>query len=293
MEWTERMSAAVDYIENNLTGEVDFHEAARKANCSPFHFSRIFTIVTGVTLSEYVRRRRLTLAASELSHGKAKVIDVALKYGYDSPDAFTRAFRNVHGITPMAAREPGVQLVAYPRIFFQIVLTGGKDMDYQIIEKPAFEVVGEIKKISTVNNVNFIEVPRFWDEFIEKGHIDTLMDLSQCKPGPVTGASDIGICIPIKNTMDAFTYMIAIEKPDKEIPGEFEILTIPEATWAVFESIGPMPDAIQKVWKGIFQEWFPSTGYKHAEKPELEVYFPGDPQSPDYRCQVWIPIKEK
>ena len=154
-------------------------------------------------------------------------------------------------------------------------------------------VVGEIKKISTVNNVNFIEVPRFWDEFIEKGHIDTLMDLSQCKPGPVTGASDIGICIPIKNTMDAFTYMIAIEKPDKEIPGEFEILTIPEATWAVFESIGPMPDAIQKVWKGIFQEWFPSTGYKHAEKPELEVYFPGDPQSPDYRCQVWIPIKEK
>lgn len=294
MEWTERMRAAVDYIEENLTGEIDFNEAAKRAYCSPFHFYRIFTIVTGVTLAEYVRRRRLTLAASELSSGRVKVIDMALKYGYDSPDSFTRAFRNVHGVTPMAAREPGVQLVAYPRISFHIVLTGGEDMDYQIIEKPAFDVVGEARKISSINNENLTQVPQFWNEFIQGKRYQVMMDnLAQGKPGPVTGAVVLGICIPIENTMEAFTYMIAVEKPDKAIPKEFEVLTIPEATWGVFESIGPMPDAIQKVWKRIFQEWFPSTGYKHVEKPELEVYFPGDPNSSDYRCQVWVPVTKK
>ncbi|MGD9142959.1 MAG: AraC family transcriptional regulator [Dehalococcoidia bacterium] len=146
MEWSERMNAAISYIEDNLDGEVLTTEAAKRAACSSFHFQRLFFAVLGVTPAEYTRRRRLTLAATELSSGKSKVIDIAMKYGYDSPEAFTRAFRSLHGVTPTAAREPGVTLTAYPRIFFNIKLTGGTDMDYRITEKPAFEVVVKSEK---------------------------------------------------------------------------------------------------------------------------------------------------
>ncbi len=155
MEWSDRMNAAVDYIEENLAGEIDFDEAANRALCSTYHFQRMFFAVNGVTPSEYARRRRLTLAARELSSGNTKVIDIAMKYGYDSPNAFTRAFRNMHGVTPQAAREPGVTLTAYPRISFHIELKGGTDMDYKIIEKPAFPVALTVRRFTNVNGQNF------------------------------------------------------------------------------------------------------------------------------------------
>jgi len=292
MEWPERMNAAIEYIEDNLAGEIDLNEAAKVACCSTFHFQRIFFAVNGLTPVEYARRRRLTLAARELSSGNSKIIDIAMKYGYESPDAFTRAFRQLHGITPQAAREPGVKLVAFPRVSFHIILKGGNDMDYRIIEKPAFDVVGKARKFTTVNGENFIKIPQFWDEFIQAKHYDVLMKLTQGKTGPVTGADSLGVCIGVGG-MEEFTYGIGVEKPEKAVPAGFDIIHIPAATWAIFESIGPMPKAIQDVTKQIFEEWFPSTGYEHAAKPELEVYLPGDTSSPEYRCQVWIPIIKK
>jgi len=292
MEWSERMNAAIAYIEDNLAGEIDTAEAAKRACCSTFHFQRIFFAVIGITPAEYVRRRRLTLAARELSSGSTKIIDIALKYGYDSPDSFTRAFRNVHGITPLAARAPGVTLVAFPRVSFHIMLKGGNDMDYKIIERPAFEVVGKSRKSTTVNGENFIKLPQFWDEFIQAKHFDTLMKLTNGKTGPVTGAGSLGVCIGEKG-MEEFTYGIGVEKPGKAVPAGFEVMKIPAATWAVFDSFGPMPKAIQDVITSIFQEWFPSTGYEHDAAPELEVYFEGDFNSPGYHCQVWIPIIKK
>jgi len=293
MEWPERMNAAIDYIEDNLAGEIDFNEAAKIACCSTFHFQRIFFAVNGVTPAEYARRRRLTLAATELSSGNTRVIDIAMKYGYDSPDAFTRAFRNVHGVTPLAAREPGVKLVAFPRISFHIILKGGNDMDYRIIEKPAFDVVGKARKFTTVNGENFRKIPQFWDEFIhDKNGEKVLMELTQGKTGPVTGADSLGVCTG-EGGMEEFTYGIGVEKPEKAVPAGFDVIHIPAATWAIFESIGPMPKAIQDVTVRIFQEWFPSTGYEHDAKPELEVYLPGDTSSQDYHCQVWMPIIKK
>ena len=293
MEWPERMNAAIDYIEDNLAGEIDFNEAAKIACCSTFHFLRIFFAVNGVTPAEYARRRRLTLAATELSSGNTRVIDIAMKYGYDSPDAFTRAFRNVHGVTPLAAREPGVKLVAFPRISFHIILKGGNDMDYRIIEKPAFDVVGKARKFTTVNGENFRKIPQFWDEFIhDKNGEKVLMELTQGKTGPVTGADSLGVCTG-EGGMEEFTYGIGVEKPEKAVPAGFDVIHIPAATWAIFESIGPMPKAIQDVTVRIFQEWFPSTGYEHDAKPELEVYLPGDTSSQDYHCQVWMPIIKK
>ena len=292
MEWSERMNAAIDYIEENLAGEIDFNVAAEKAACSTFHFQRMFFAVNGLTPAEYARRRRLTLAARELLSSSARVIDIAMKYGYESPDAFTRAFRNLHGVTPTAAREPGVQLVAFPRISFHIALKGGNDMDYRIIEKPAFDVIGKARKFTTVNGENFIKIPQFWNEFIEAKHYDVLMKLTQGKVGPVTGADSLGVCIA-GETMEVFTYAIGVQKPEGADTAGFDIIHIPAATWAIFESVGPMPKAIQDVTVQIFQEWFPSTGYEHDARPELEVYLPGDPNSPDYRCQVWMPVVKK
>lgn len=293
MEWSERMNTAIDYIEDNLAGDIALAEAAKLSCCSPFYFQRMFFAITGVTPSEYIRHRRLTLAARDLTSTNTKVIDIALKYGYDSPDSFTRAFRNIHGVAPTAARESGVKLTAFPRISFNVVIKGGNDMDYKIIEKPGFNVIGKTRKFPEGGTDNFIKVPQFWDEFNKDDNGNSaLMKFTQNKPGKITGAVILGLCI-CEAGADEFTYAIGVETDVKNIPAGFEVIHIPAETWAVFESIGPMPAAIQDVTKRIYSEWFPSTGYEHGSEHELEVYLPGDQFSKEYRSQMWIPIVKK
>jgi AraC family transcriptional regulator len=291
MEWSERMNAAIGYIEENLAGEIDFTKAAEKACYSLFHFQRMFMIIIGFTPSEYARHRRLTLAARELISENTKVIDLAVKYGYDSPDSFTRAFRNVHGITPQAARAPGVKLAAFPRVSFNIELKGGNDMDYRVIEKPAFEILGRSRKFRTANGENFIKIPQFWHEFMATDEYKALCDLMGKKPGAVTGGQMLGVCFGGENTnWDPFSYGIGIEKPAKKSPVKFEVIPVPAAAWAVFDCT---LDNLQDVTKKIFSEWFPSTGYEHAPAPEIEVYLPGDFANTAMKCQIWIPIVKK
>ncbi len=291
MEWSERMNAAIAYIEDNLAGEIDVSEAAKLACCSTFHFQRMFMVIIGVTPSEYARRRRLTLAAREITSGDVKVIDMAVKYGYDSPDAFARAFRNVHGITPQAARAPGVKLTAYPRISFNIELKGGNDMDYRIIDKPAFDIIGRSRKFRTVNGENFIKIPQFWHEYMENPEYKTLMDLTEGKPGAITGGGCLGVCFGGEDTnWDPFSYGIGIEKTAKKSAIKFEVIPVPAAAWAVFDCT---LDNLQDVTKKIYSEWFPSTGYEHAPAPEIEVYLPGDFSNTAMKCQIWIPVVKK
>jgi AraC family transcriptional regulator len=294
MEWSDRMNAAIGYIEDNLAGEIDYAEAAKIACCSTFHFQRVFMVVLGNTPAEYIRRRRLTLAARELASTDAKVIDLALKYGYDSPDSFTRAFRNVHGITPQAARASGVKLAAFPRITFKIELKGGTDMDYTITEKKAFDIALTKRVFSTAEGQNFVQIPQFWQEFMKSPDYAAMGALGGGKPGAVTGSMMLGICMeaePIKDTMNyKFYYGIAVELPPKGSPGKFEKLTVPAATWAVFDCT---IDNLQDVTKRIYSEWFPSTGYEHDTKPELEIYLPEDPRSKVMRCQIWMPVVKK
>jgi AraC family transcriptional regulator len=296
VEWSERMNAAVDYIEDNLAGEIDFNKAAEKAVCSTFHFQRMFFAINGITPAEYARRRRLTLAARELTTENKKVIDVALKYGYDSPDSFTRAFRNLHGITPQTARQPGVTLAAFPRVSFNVILKGGIDMDYKIIDKPAFDVVGRGRKFTTKNGEQGKKIPQFWQEFLASPEEKALDKLNVNRTGPITGGMSLGVVMPYKKdatTMeiwDPIIYAICIEKPGKIETGDFDVYHIPAATWAVFDCTLP---TIQEVTGKIFTEWFPSTGYEHDTKPEIEVYLPEDPKSKEMRCQVWMPVVKK
>jgi AraC family transcriptional regulator len=299
MEWSDRMNAAIDYIEENLAGEIDFSQAAERACCSLYHFQRMFFAVIGVTPAEYSRRRRLTLAARELLSGDTRVIDIALKYGYDSPNAFTRAFRNVHGINPRAARTRGVKLTAFPRISFYIALKGGSDMDYNIREKPAFDVIAKAKRTSSKIYGGFVIDPGTWDkfwyecwrEYEQTDKYDAVKKLAG-KPGPVTGAGYLGIS-KIEDDMKGYTYAVGVEKSGKTMPRGLEIIHVPAGTWAIFESTGPFPEAIHDLEDRIFRDWFPSTGYEYSPAPELEVYLPGDRNNPEYRCQVWMPIVNK
>jgi AraC family transcriptional regulator len=265
-----------------------------------FSFPAYFFAINSVTPVEYTRRRRLTLAAMELSSYNTKVIDVATKYGYDSPNAFTRAFRNLHGVTPQAARKPGVTLTAFPRISFHIALIGGNDVDYRIIEKPAFDVMAKSEIISAEIVHRFVITPedwenfwwKYWEEFYRDKRNNTLEKLSEGKPGPVTEASYLAVTA-IDDGMKSFSYAVGIEKPIGPIPKGYEVIHVPAVNWAVFESIGPLPKAIHELEDKVFTEWFPSTGYEHDSKPEIEVYLPGDPNSKDYRCQFWEAVIRK
>ena len=285
MEWLEAMNNAVEYLEANITEKLDIDKVAKIALSSPFHFQRMYYMLTGVTIAEYVRRRRLTLAAQDILSGE-KIIDVAYRYGYETPEAFTKAFGKMHGISPSAAREPGVSLRAYPKLSFHISIKGDKDMNYKIVEKEEFTVVGKKNKVTTENEENFSLIPKFWDECNSNGSMDWF-----CKKAGRLGV--MGVCTDLSNCCDGyFHYLIAVEKINEPIPQGYVVETIPAAKWAVFESVGPMPDALQNLVKRIFGEWFPSTGYQHDKGPELEIYGEGDMTSTDYRCEYWVPIKK-
>lgn len=286
MEWLNRMKDALDYMENHMTEPMNMEEIAKAACSSSFHFQRMFNFVTGVTVAEYIRKRRLTLAAQELAMSPVRVLDVSLKYGYDSPEAFAKAFRKAHGISPSAAREPGTVLKAFPRLSFTLSLKGDKEMDYRIEHKEAFRVIGRKLETTTRDGENFREIPKFWDTCNSDGSSDLLVELGG-------GVHDLlGICADVNHEQETLSYWIAVES-EAAVPDGFSSTVIPAATWAVFTSVGPMPHAIQKVWERIFQEWFPGTRYEHSGGPEFELYLPGDPSAEDYRCEVWIPVLSK
>ncbi|WP_134704629.1 AraC family transcriptional regulator [Ammoniphilus sp. YIM 78166] len=285
MDWLNAMNRAIDYLEANMTEKLEIERVAKIAFSSSFHFQRMYYMLTGVTVAEYVRRRKLTLAAQDILSGE-KIIDVAFKYGYKTPEAFAKAFRNMHGISPSGVREPGVKLMAYPKLSFHISVKGDRNMNYKIVEKGSFTVIGKQTRISAVNGENFKQVPEFWKDCMNDGSYDWI-----CSKAGQLGV--LGICMDLQHFDEGFfTYMIGVEETKDSLPSGFRSATIPAATWAVFESVGPLPDAIQDVTRRIYTEWFPATGYQHDCAPELEVYPAGDTNSADYKCEVWVPIRK-
>jgi AraC family transcriptional regulator len=288
LEWLQRMKNALDLIEGNMEEQLDITEIARAACSSTFHFQRMFNILTGMTVAEYVRKRKLTLAAQELALTDAKVLDVALKYGYDSPESFAKAFRKAHGIPPSAARDPGVSLKAFPRITFHLSLKGDKEMDYKIVEKDAFTVIGKSLKASMRDGENNRQIPQFWSQCNNDGTVEKLLSVG-------SGKNALGICMDTDHVKEQFTYIIGaeVDSANRHANHGFNTWNFPACTWAVFPSVGSMPGAIRKVWERVFQEWFPSTGYEHAAGLDMEVYPPGDVNAEDYYCEVWVPIVKK
>ncbi|MFY0516733.1 AraC family transcriptional regulator [Lysinibacillus sp. UGB7] len=287
MSWIESIKKAINYMEENLLNDLTMEQIAQEVNSSVFHFQRIFSILTDMSIADYIRRRRLTLAAQELLNTEHKIIDLAYKYGYDSPEAFTKAFRKQHNVTPSEARKQQGSLQSYNRLIIQVSLKGAEPMKYKIVEKEKFQVVGVKRTYNCQNGENTQGIPLFWDEMNNKGMDDALFKLNN---GEIKGV--LGVCVPDKNYKEnsLMDYWIATDHTG-DVPEDLLTMEVPASKWVVFEVHGPMPTAMQNTWKQIYSEWFPSNPYEPTGSAELEVYTDEDPSSPDLYSEIWIPIK--
>lgn len=282
MDWIERLNCAIHYIEENLCDNINMNQVAKVACCSSYHFQRMFAYMANIPLSEYIRRRRMSLAAVDLKSGGFKVIDVSFKYGYDSPTAFHRAFKSVHGISPSQAKEEGMILKAYPPIYFQIYIKGVSEMNYRIETKEAFRVVGISEALEVEIEKNFETVPVMWGKAAANGTIDKLARLIE---GSILGLLGVSAC----NEANNWRYYIGVNS-NKPLEGDFEEVMIPNATWAIFAGEGSN-QSIQELEKRIIMEWLPTSGYEYGNAPDIEVYLNADPVHARY--EVWIPIVKK
>ena len=277
MDWAKRMDRALDYIEAHLTEEMEYDDVARAAMCSSYHFPRMFAAVTDLTLSEYVRRRRLTQAAYDLMERRRHVIDVAVMYGYDSADAFARAFFRQHGVHPSKVQEGGVQLTLYPRLSFHLTLKGDVPMNLRMEELDGLRIVGRKFEVDTKHAFDI--VPGIWRREMEGGFLPKLIDMSwekpKCKLESLLGV--IGSKPRIHD--ETFDYFIGVRYEGEGPPG-MEELTLPPLLWAVFP-------IVEEAWKRIYTEWLPGSGYDLADAPIVECHYaPGhEPAS-----ELWVPV---
>lgn len=285
MGWTECISDAICYIEDNITAELTIEDIAKQVHISPFYFQRGFSMLCGFTVSDYIRCRRLAIAGSEIVATEAKIIDIALKYGFDSPDGFTKAFTRFHGATPTAVRKDGASIKSFVPLSIKLTLEGGYSMDYRIVKKDAFEVVGLKRTYKYEDAVQ--EVPKLWGEFMQKAE-----DTKIC---PMYG---INADESMKG--NEFEYLIADDyKAGAQIPKGFVTKTIPSFTWAVFTCNGAMPQVMQEVNKRIYSEWLPNCkDYEIAAGYCIEIYddpakFPKGTTDENYHSEIWIPVKNK
>ena len=273
--WIEGMQRSIDYIEAHLTENPDIRDIAARAGLSPFYYQRIFGALCGMTVGDYIRARRMTLAAQALSSGGMKVIDAALTYGYDSPDSFTRAFQRFHGVTPSRAREGGAALKAMAPLRIRITLEGGNMLDYRITEKAPFTIMGIRRRFNS--DTSYQEVPKFWAEW-----------MADAKHKPAMGV--FGACFDMDGK--DFDYWIAdVYLPWEDVPEGCGTLTIPGGLWAEFRCKGALPDALQSVNTRIWTEWLPSLkGYALAGNYNLEVYDKPAERPEDTLSYIWVPL---
>lgn len=280
MDWLERMNRAMDYIEMNLAGEIELSEVARRACCSSHQFQRMFSFITNVTLAEYIRRRKLTLAALELqNNGAARVIDIAMKYGYESPVSFARAFQSLHGITPAMARQDGIVLKAYPRLSFLITIKGVDAMNYRIETKESFEVFGMERVFRNDESGDAPNSPeQYWQHCHANGEVGRLAANAGDLPRFISQDSNKvhALCSYKTTGNDTFPYMLcAFRSSTSKVTG-YSTVTIPSHTWAIFLSEPISWDAfggtIETLYRRFYAEWLPTSGYEQVGEIELQVF---------------------
>ena len=275
----------IDYLETVLDDEIDEKKVTQLSGYSYSMFSRLFSILTETTLSEYLRSRRLTEAAVILRDTDEKIIDVAFKFGYESSDSFGTAFKNFHGFTPSEVRN-GKPFKLVSRVQLALIVRGGRSMNITIQKKKAFTVAGINEQ-----NINSSLCPSIWDKLYEKYSHDELVSLGSGK--------SVGVCHDIldldnhdvldTNTINYMTGYI-VNDVDKARGMGLDVLEVEEAEYAVVELTGSVPDCIHNGWKYAMEVFFPEHGYVHSGKPDFEYYYEGDMHSKDYKMELWIPI---
>ncbi|MCI9442650.1 MAG: AraC family transcriptional regulator [Ruminococcus sp.] len=285
MEWAEAISEAIKYMESHITEDITMYEVADHVNISPFYFQKGFSMLCGYSIAEYMRNRRMALAGEELTTSDITVIDLAMKYCYDSPDSFTKAFTRFHGYTPLTVRKNKAMIKTFAPLKLTISMKGGYIMDYRIVRKESFAVLGVSKEFGYENAKQ--EIPLFWQEHYSSG-----------KGEYVCGMFGVNIDPQMGN--EKFEYLIAdIYNPAVDIQDGFIVKTIPAFTWAVFPCKGALQDSMKDVNTKIFSEWLPALqDYEFAAGYCIEMYdapnkYPNGTSDENYYTEIWIPVRKK
>lgn len=281
MEWNEKLQMIVDYIENHLQRKqepVNPKEVSEIAGCSFGFFQKVFSYMNGVSFSEYIRSRKLTLAGYDLKSTEKRVVDISYQYGYDSPTSFTKAFQQFHGVTPKEARSRGTKLRVVPKMN----ILAKQQYFWRLEQKPAFRLMG--KSIRCADGEQYAKIPKFWNDCQENGTFSMLAAMDEGTPGGMFGLYNCE-----KSSPKEIEYSIMVIS-DKEVPKGYHEIQIPDALWAVFDCRGTVPQAIQNGWKYLQEEWLTKYPFGHAQCPELEWYSHGNSDDEDYLSQIWIPV---
>ena len=285
MEWVKIIGDSIEFIESNLTEDLTTDDVAKAVNVSPFYFQQGFVMLCGFTIAEYIRNRRLALAGNDVATTNEKIIDIALKYGYDTPDGFTKAFTRFHGVTPAAARKNPLALKSFAPLKIKFSLEGGYVMNYKIENKNAFTVIGNARTF-TYDNAKTL-IPKFWQEHFASGKGKTVM-------------GSYGLNIDERMGSEQFEYLIADKYTEGTPVSEgFVLRNVPAFTWAIFPCVGALPKSLQDVNAKIFSEWLPALkDYEFAAGYCMEYYddpakYKNGTLSNDYYCEIWIPVKKK
>ncbi len=285
MKHLEDIQRAVDFIEENLLSDISYKDAAQHLFMSGYHFHRLFSLTAGISASEYIRKRRLSLAGQELVSSGTKIIDLALKYGYETPESFSKAFAVFHGCSPTAARRGEGALQLFNRLRISERIEGGLSMEYRIVEQKEFDVLAKVKSFRneiTADRENH-DIPDFWDECIESGVIDELRKHSQQR-------DLFGVCSPVSADSDCFDYGIGVRFEGGAVPEGMRVVRIKPTRWAVFRCIGTDSACISETWDQVFKEFLPNSGYRMLDDVDFELYPDGD--SSGLFCEIWIPIEK-
>ncbi|MDQ0796177.1 AraC family transcriptional regulator [Streptomyces sp. B1I3] len=282
----ERLNQAMEHIEARLDEPIDAADLARIAMTSEYHLRRLFSALAGIPLSEYIRRRRLTVAGAEVLAGERTLLDVAVRYGYGSGEAFARAFRAMHGVGPGEARRTGAALHSQPRMSFRLVVEGNSSMRYRIVAKEEFRVVGRKARVPLVHEGANPAIGEFI-RGIGRETLGRMAALSDQEPAGVVGVSDQ--LDPSRAEGTELDYYHGVVTT-REAPDDMEVLVVPAGTWAVFENSGPFPQALQYLWRDVYTQWFPSNPYRSRPGPEiLSVNLSEDGTRAD--ADLWIPVE--
>ncbi|MCX5363859.1 AraC family transcriptional regulator [Streptomyces sp. NBC_00124] len=282
----ERLNQAMEYIEHRLDQRIEAADVARTALTSEYHLRRLFSALAGMPLSEYIRRRRLTIAGAEVLAGDRTLLEIAVRYGYTSGEAFARAFRAMHGVGPGEARRTGAALESQPRLSFRLTVEGSSSMRYRIVEKDEFRVVGRKVRVPLVHEGMNPAIADFI-RGLGKETLRRIEDLSDQEPQGILGVSDNLDPSRAEGTgLDYYHGAVS----GAAVPDDMEALTVPAGTWAVFENSGPFPQALQYLWRDVFTQWFPSNPYRSRPGPEL-LRTRLTPDAAQADAELWIPVE--